>query len=467
MKYPSLLLLCLFAVLTATAQVTLPSFFSDGMVLQQKSNVKLWGKAQGRKAINVQTSWDGKRYRVTADTSGRWLLQLPTPAAGGPYTIRISQQNQLQLSNILIGEVWLCSGQSNMDMPVKGYANSPIRDAAELLLKSPNPRIRLFHVERQYAAKAMTEVKGKWQEADAASVSEFSAAGYQFASFLSEHLKVPVGLIQSTWGGSPIEAWMDESALKEAMTAEQLKNDRAIGKAVHQVPGSLFNGMIAPLCGYGMAGVLWYQGEQNRYNYEDYLRLQPAMLKSWREHWGIGEWPFYYVQIAPMQYPGQQAVLAPRFREVQLKLMDLQPNSGMVVSIDGGEAHNIHPPDKTIIGQRLAFWALSNTYGKKAFAVRGPEYESMKLSHDTVSLKFRNVPLGLTSFGKTLTQFEVAGTDRVFYPANAVIKGSAVLVCSKRVPVPVAIRYAFKDWATGELYNVEGLPASSFRTDSW
>ncbi len=456
----------LLASLPAAAQVKLPAFFSDHMVLQQKSKVKIWGTVSGDGLVCVVTSWSNKSYRTKAGVDGKWLLQIETPAAGGPFTLEIKQKNRIILNDVMIGEVWLCSGQSNMDMPVKGYLNSPVLGSNDLLIEAPNKKIRLFHVGRNTSATALSDVKGAWMEADVSAVKEFSAVGFQFAKFIQQHLGVPVGMIQSTWGGSPIEAWMDKFALEEGLK-EGLDGDKAISKAAHQTPSNLFNGMIAPIVGYGIRGVLWYQGEQNRHNYASYLTLQPAMVSSWRKHWGIGDWPFYYVQIAPMQYSESQSALIPRLREVQSKAMGLIPQSGMAVSIDAGEERNIHPANKTVISKRLAYWALANAYQKQGIVFRGPEYESFKVSNDTVELQFRNAELGFSTFGKKLTQFEISGADRKFYPADAVLKGRKVLVYSEQVKKPVAVRYAFKDWAVGELYNTEGLPASSFRTDNW
>jgi len=459
-------IIILLASLSSAAQVKLPAFFSDHMVLQQKNKVKIWGTASGDDPVKLTTSWDNRSYKTTAGPDGKWLLQIETPAAGGPFTLIIQQKNKIVLNNVMSGEVWLCSGQSNMDMPVKGYLNSPVLGANDLLMNAPNLQIRLFKVGKQTSGIALSDVEGSWTQADISSVKEFSAVGYQFAKFLQQHLGVPVGIIQSTWGGSPIEAWMDKTALDEGMK-EGLAGDKAISKAVHQTPSNLFNGMIAPIAGYGIKGVLWYQGEQNRHNYASYLTLQPAMVSSWRKHWGIGEWPFYYVQIAPMHYAESQRAFIPRLREVQLRTMDLIPQSGMAVSIDAGEERNIHPADKTIISKRLVYWALVNAYQKEGIAFRGPEYESMQVSADTVELQFKNVPLGLSTFGKKLTQFEISGADQKFYPADAMIKGRKVIVHSDHVKKPVALRYAFKDWAVGELYSTEGIPASSFRTDNW
>lgn len=461
-------LLLLLATHSCFAEVKLPALFSDGMVLQQKSNVKIWGTATLKNRVEIKTSWNNKSYSTHTDSDGKWSVKVETPGAGGPYSISIKQQNKIILQDVLIGEVWICSGQSNMDLPLGGVKDLPILNSNDILLESPNSRIRLFQLARKYATSPSTDVSGTWQQAAASSAKSFSAVGYQFATLLEKHLHVPIGIIQATWGGSPIEAWMDRPSIDEALALKGgLEADKAVSKANHQTPSNLFNAMIAPLIGYQIAGIIWYQGEQNRHNYDSYLTLQPAMVKSWRKHWGIGEWPFYYVQIAPMIYPNGQQHLVPLFREVQLKLQHQIPNTGMAVSIDAGEERNIHPADKTIIARRLAYWAIANNYQKTGIAFKSPEFDTMKIANGTASLTFKNCPLGITTYGKKITQFEIAGSDKVFYPATAEIKNNTVMVQSKQVANPVAVRYAFKDWAIGEIYSVEGIPASSFRTDNW
>jgi len=451
---------------TAEAQVTLPTIFSDHLVLQQQSNAKIWGTAIGKKEVKVQTSWNKQTYTAKPDDKGNWSLIVKTGTAGGPFTISVSQQNKMVLEDVLLGEVWLCSGQSNMDMPVKGYNNLPITNSMDILMDSPDPMLRLFKVERKYSATPEKDVKGNWQLANAASVAPFSAVGYQFAIYLRKQLGVPVGMIQSTWGGSPIEAWMDRQLVGDVLK-ERLLTNQAISKAVHQTPGNLYNGMISPLIGYNLAGVIWYQGEQNRHNHQDYLALQYAMVSAWRSVWGIGEWPFYLVQLAPMKYAAREAYKVPRLMEAQLKLPDTLANSGVAVIIDAGEEKNIHPANKTLPSKRLAYLALANAYHQKGFPTISPTYKKMVMKNDTVLVHFNHIPLGLTTYGKPITQFEVAGADQIFYPATAMLVNEVVKVFSEKVKQPVAVRYAFKDWAIGELYSVEGLPISGFRTDNW
>lgn len=462
----SILCVLLGWVFSTRAEVKLPALFANGMVLQQKTGVKIWGFSTGKKPINIRTSWDNKAYQVKPLENGNWQTLLTTPDAGGPYSIDISQENKIVLSNVLIGEVWICSGQSNMDMPMKGYGGLPVTNSMDILMDAPNPKLRMFHVEKAFSTTAKTDVKGNWEQADAASASSFSAVGYQFASFLQKHLGVPVGIIQTTWGGSPIEAWT-EKAVVENLLGDRLASNRAVSKANHQTPGNLYNAMVKPLIGYHIAGVIWYQGEQNRHNNQDYLALQMAMVNLWRKEWGIGKWPFYGVQLAPMNYGKEPALAVPLLREAQLKLTNTLENSGMAISIDAGEEFNIHPANKTIIAKRLAYLALAKTYHKPGIASSGPRYQSMQIKQDTIILKFSGIPLGMTSYGKKITQFEVAGSDKVFHPATAKIKDDMVMLIAADVKRPMAARYAFSAWCVGELYSVEGLPASPFRTDNW
>ncbi|RZK58465.1 MAG: sialate O-acetylesterase [Pedobacter sp.] len=449
-----------------SAQVKLPTFFSDHLVLQQKSNAKIWGTAIGKKKVKVHTSWDNKTYVTEPDDKGNWNVLTKTPEAGGPFQINISQENKILIKDVLIGEVWICSGQSNMDMPVQGYHGLPITNSMDILMDAPDTMLRLFHVARKSSEMPEMNVEGTWQLSDAASASSFSAVGFQFASYLRKQLGVPIGIIQSTWGGSPIEAWMDRAQVGDILK-NRLSTNKAITKAVHQTPGNLYNGMVAPLIGYNIAGVIWYQGEQNRHNYNDYLALQHAMVTSWRNQWGIGEWPFYITQLAPMKYAEHEAYKVPLLREAQLKLPDTLTNSGVAVIIDAGEEKNIHPAEKTLAAKRLAYLALAQTYNIKGFPKASPTFKKMVVRNDTVSVQFNQIQLGLTTYGKPITQFEVAGGDQIFHPAKAVLQNNTLIVVSAQVKQPIAIRYAFKDWAVGELYSVEGLPVSSFRTDNW
>ncbi|HYG38712.1 MAG TPA: sialate O-acetylesterase [Cytophagales bacterium] len=455
----------LFVSVEVFAKISLPTLIGSNMVLQQQSEVALWGQAKTNSKISITTSWNKKSHTGKSDEKGAWKIYIQTPEAGGPYEIVLSDGEKLKLSNILIGEVWICSGQSNMEMPVKGFKNQPTLNSSKILLNAGNPQIRLFRLERTASRTPLDDPESAWQASDAENVKEFSAVGYQYAKLLQEKLKVPVGIIQTAWGGTMIEAWMNQHSLKN-FPEIKIKAPEDTSKINKNDPTVLFNGMVKPLIGFGIKGVIWYQGEQNRSNAEIYDELMASMVKEWRALWGRGEWPFYYVQIAPYTYKDTRGP-ASYLREAQLKAMELIPNSGMVVSMDVGNEKNIHPADKTTISQRLACWSLANTYGKKGIPFASPVYRSMEVEGDRVHLTFDHAENGLTSFDKPLSAFEVAGADKVFYPAEAKITGKGVTVWSESVANPVSVRYAFKDWVAGDLFNTEGLPASPFRTDEW
>jgi sialate O-acetylesterase len=400
---------------------------------------------------------------VNSSNDGSWRLSVLTPKAGGPYKITFNDGSKLVLDDILIGEVWLCSGQSNMEMPVKGFGNQPVLNSNDILMDAEETGVRLFRIEKKMSKTPQTELSAKWENTNASAVKEFSAVGYQFARMLQQKLKVPVGIIQSAYGGTDIEAWMNLKSLDgfndfkmPADTAKSTKND----------PGVLFNAMINPIVGYAIKGTIWYQGENNRFNPRSYDKKMAAMVKLWRTLWACGEWPFYYVQIAPNVYK-DVADSIPLLYEAQSRAMELIPNSGMVVSVDAGSMKTIHPPDKTIISKRLAYWALNKTYGKTGITYIGPVYKTLKVTGGKAILTFSEIPNGLTAYDKPLVSFEIAGNDKIFYPAEALISGKTVVVQNDAVKSPVAVRYAFKDRSHGNLYNTEGIPAQPFRTDSW
>lgn len=446
-----------------SAKVILPPVIDHNMVLQQKTITVLWGKASPAAKVKITTSWNAKSYSIRTGNDSLWRVSVSTPAAGGPFDITFDDGEKLILKNILIGEVWVCSGQSNMSMPVKGFKNQPIAGSDELLQHAENPNIRLMQIQRQYSVKPEFDCKvSPWMAANMESVSEFSAVGYIYAKILQEKLKIPIGIIMTAWGGTKIEAWMNPGSLDSLSFIEQSKQK---AKITHNSPTVLYNAMINPIIGYAIKGVIWYQGEANRSNYQQYDQLMQAMVRGWRKAWNIGEWPFYYVQIAPFKYDGtnQSAFL----REAQLKASTLIPSSGMVVSMDVGKEAFIHAPDKTTIAKRLSLWALANNYGMTKLAFASPVYKSIHIKGDTAEVYFENAVNGLSTFGKDLTGFEVAGIDKEFYPATAKITSRGVMVFNEKVKKPVAVRYAFKDWVVGSLYNTEGLPVSSFRTDNW
>ena len=460
-----LVFIAVFSAGSIKAEVKLPAIFGEHMVLQQQTNAAIWGKATPGKNVKVVTSWNKKSYSTTADKEGDWKLKVSTPAAGGPYSITISDGKTLTLDNVLIGEVWVCSGQSNMQMTMAGYYNQPIIGANEAIATSANESIRLFTVTREKSLEVKDDFTGEWLECVPENVADFCAAGYFFGKMVQQTLGVPVGLICSSWGGTRIEPWMSENGLKN-FNWVTLPDKKTEGDFSVQSPTVLYNAMIAPMVGYSIAGGLWYQGESNRNEPAEYEKLMPGLVQNWRDEWGIGDFSFYYVQIAPYDY-GTSGLNSAFLREAQFKASDDIANIGMACTMDVGEKSNIHPADKKAVGDRLAYLALAKTYGKKGFEYSGPVLKEMLIEGPVVKLTFDHAKNGLTTFGKELVNLKMAGENQRFYPATATITSKGITLVSPQVEKPVAVRYAFDDYVVGELFNTEGLPASSFRTDDW
>lgn len=460
--------------LTSRAEVRMPAFFSDNMVLQQNTDAKMWGTAKASSTVTVAPGWTSEVYKTTASKDGKWKISFPTPAAGGPYTVTVSDGSAVTLDNVMLGEVWICSGQSNMEMPMKGFKNQPVDGANMATLKSRNPDIRLFTVKRNSSTVPVDDVTGSWAEASPESVRNFSATAYFFGRQIEELLNVPVGLIVTAWGGSACEAWMNDemlSAFPEAAEKIPAVNGKIPSK--NRTPSVLFKGMLNPLIGLAIQGVIWYQGEDNWNRAHTYTDMFSTMIKGWRNLWNQGEFPFYYCQIAPYDYaiitePGKEIINSAYLREAQARVEHLVPNTGMAVLMDAGWAGGIHPSKKRVAGERLALLALAKTYGIKGIGAESPVYKSMEVKGDTVIVSFDRAPewiAGKNSFESN--QFKLAGEDRVFYPAKAWISRSKVMVKSDKVPHPVAVRYAFENASEGDLFSTDGLPVSSFRSDDW
>lgn len=471
MKKMMLGLLLLLSYLSGRAELKLPFFFSDGMVLQQQMNVPVWGKATPRANIQVFTIWNLSTYKTTADEQGNWKVKVETPAAGGPYRMILKENKQiLTIKDIMIGEVWILAGQSNMEMPMQGFRDQPVEGSNEEILNANGTNIRWFKVSRASTTVPLDTIKPyTWKPAASDNLSELSATGWFFAKTLSKQVKATIGVISCNYGGSTAEAWMRPEALAEFGDYKILKPGEKIPN-VTRTPTTLYNGMLHPLLDYGIRGIIWYQGESNYTRPERYSTIFPKMVQDWRLLWGQGDFPFYYAQIAPFDYPGLKDsgyVNSAYLRDVQRKVEALIPNSGMAVLMDGGDSLTIHPRNKRLPGERLALLALAKTYHQKGIGFASPKYQSMEVKGSEASLTFDDAPLGLNTFGSTLTSFEMAGEDRIFHPAKARISGGKVLVTANEVLIPVAVRYAFKDYVVGTLFGSNGLPVSSFRTDNW
>jgi len=457
------LLCCLAIAGTLSADVKLPSVISDNMVLQQRAKAPIWGWAEPGERITVKPGWSKGETSAVADATGTWMVRLNTPQAGGPYEITIAGKNAVVLKNILIGEVWVCSGQSNMVMTVKSYYNDGVLNRDQEIAAAKYPQIRLFSVEDQDTPQPAKDCRGHWLECTPETVGGFSAAAYFFGRDIHKELKVPVGLILAAAGSSVIETWCGR---------ELLESDKdylpvfTYGEGHRMNPAGLYNGMIAPLIPFGIRGVLWYQGESNSVNACVYRKLFPAMIQSWRKAWGQGEFPFYYAQISPWNGYGDKPISA-ELREAQLRTLQT-PNTGMAVTTDMGDVNEIHPLNKQLVGKRLALWALAKTYHREGVEYSGPLYSSMKVEGDKIRLRFDHVGGGLIAKGGgALTEFTIAGADQRFVSAQAVIDGETILVSSPRVNKPVAVRFGWSNTTEPNLYNKADLPASPFRTDDW
>ncbi|MBK7437555.1 MAG: sialate O-acetylesterase [Saprospiraceae bacterium] len=453
------------------SEVKLPAIISSNMVLQRNSTVVLWGWASANEKIYIRTSWLKDQANLEANKEGNWRIELKTTNSKAPQSIKIKSKNSdIKLQNVLFGEVWLCSGQSNMTQPVRGYVGQPTIGSNRAVIKSHNPNLMLFTVERTGSKTPLKDVEKyiAWQQASPESVIDFSAIGYFFGQQLQEILDVPVGIIHSSWGGSLVEAWMSKEALS---TFQKINIEDANLEKANRVQTALFNAMIRPLIPYTIKGVLWYQGEGNSNQPNNYKKLFPSMVMDWRTLWDIGDFPFYYVQIAPYLYGSNYAYKANDntafMREVQLQCLDLIPNSGIAITMDIGDKYGIHPPRKKEVADRLLFNALNLSYGYKTVDCAAPILDSQSVKDGGILLKFKNAETGLYSQNE-LEGFEIAGDDRIFYPATAkILNFMDVFVVSDNVAKPVAVRYAWRNWVVGTLYDTNLLPASSFRTDSW
>jgi sialate O-acetylesterase len=486
------------------ADVKLPSIIGDNMVLQRGKKVSLWGWAMPGEEVMVSVSWTSMRWAVKADKDGKWIFKMNPPKTSGPHEMTISGKNVIKIKNVMVGEVWVCSGQSNMQWTVQNSANPKEEIAA-----ANYPNIRLFYVTRKIAHEPQSDCEGSWSECSPETIPGFSAVAYYFGRELHKKLNVPIGLIHTSWGGTPSEAWTRREVLESEPEAgpiliryddvvanyPQIKEEylqkveewkkaaetaKAEGKKVPgrprtpygpehpHAPAGLYNAMIAPLIPYGINGAIWYQGESNAGRAYQYRKIFPAMIQNWRKDWGQGDFSFLFVQLANWREIKPEPVESDwaELREAQLMTLDL-PNTGMAVIIDIGDADDIHPKNKQDVGKRLALWALAKNYGK-GIVYSGPLFKRMNIEGNKAILSFDHVGGGLIAKGdESLKGFAIAGADRKFVWAEAEIEGDKVIVSSNEVSAPVAVRYAWADNPVCNLYNAEELPASPFRTDDW
>ncbi|ASO04612.1 sialate O-acetylesterase [Arenibacter algicola] len=470
-----LMLMALFNVLIpqySNAEVKLPAIVSSNMVLQRNTTIDLWGWADLNEKIVINASWLDMTLETRANDKGEWRIKVETTNSKIPQNIKIQgKTSHILLDNVLLGEVWLCSGQSNMAQSFKGYPGQPTYGATLALANSKNTNLRLFQLDRVGSNEPLKDIEKhtSWQQASPESVLNFSAVAYFFGKQLQEILDVPVGIIHASWGGSKVQAWISQDAISKYQRTNLEGVD--ITNNTRNIPAALFNGMINPLIPYTIKGALWYQGESDRMDPEKYKKLFPAMVKDWRSRWGIGDFPFYYVQISPYRYNDNNAFQgvdnSAFLREAQLQCLDLIPNSGIAITMDIGDEKFIHPPKKKEVADRLLFNALHQTYGFETIDSAAPIFNTQSVKDGGIVLEFRNAETGLYTYDD-LEGFLIAGKNKVFYPATArIVQGKDVFVSSDEVPDPVAVRYAWKNWIVGTLYDNNLLPASSFRTDTW
>lgn len=472
----ALILFSTLAFANADAGITLPDIVGDNMVVQQNADARLWGWASPGSEITVSGSWDnGSQIKTKTDKDGRWQVALPTPdATFTPQTISVKGDgDNIVINNVAVGEVWFCSGQSNMEMPLRGFWTQPVEGAAEAIAYSGRyPGIRFAKVPKTAAYTPQERVASPWKVSCPENAYDFSALAYFFAESLTKLLDVPVGIIDCSYGGSKLEGWQSREQLDKypEWNVEKEMNDSAL--AEYERINVMYNAMLNPLIGYTIRGFLWNQGESNVGRHSTYPTHQRDMVNEWRTKWNLGELPFYFVEIPGWNYDNPEGNNAAFFRECQHKAAEITPSSEIVCTADlvyPFEVDDIHARKKKEIGERLAFMAAGKTYGIKGMPTEYPRYKSMEINGDKAILSFENAWEGFTP-NKELEGFEVAGSDRIFRPAIARENPQTLRIEVER-PAGVdeikSVRYNFKNFAIGKVFNVLGLPLVPFRTDDW
>lgn len=457
------------------AKVRLPHVLGDNMVIQQDADVRLWGSAKPNSTVKVSVSWSGDAYSAKADRKGEWLLTVKTPKADNkPLTVRFDDgDGEVALSNLLAGEVWVCAGQSNMEMPVKGFENCPVEGYNDVVADAVNSSlVRFVKIPSVMSMTPLSDANCEWKVCSPATVGDASATGYFFARKVSRMLNVPVGLIMANKGGSKVESWLTKENLKK-YTDEPVDSQAIVKKYPADYHRALMwgNGTFSPILKYTVKGILFYQGCSNvgdpGNQYSDRLAL---LVRQWRDAFGCGEIPFYFVQIAPYDYGNVDADWGAKLREQQVRARDIIPNSGLVCTNDcvyPWEARQIHPAQKQKVGERLAFLALNKTYGQETILCESPEFKELKIEGDTCCIRLKNDYGGVSRLDD-MQGFEVAGADKVFHPAKASYDNArGIVVTCPEVKAPVAVRYCFKNFQLGNVANMGGLPLLPFRTDNW
>lgn len=453
------------------ADIILPGLIGDNMVLQQSTEVRIWGEAQPNTVVKVYCSWSASVDSIRANMEGDWEIWIHTPSASFDEQMIIieNEKEKKTLRKLLIGEVWFCSGQSNMEMPLKGYPNCPIEEGNYTIAVSGQYKGRIRYATVAQKA-ALTPQKypygGEWKECIPCNAPDFGATAYYFATLLTDVLQVPVGVINCSWGGSRVEGWLPAEILKnyKDVNLSLAGNDKKLHPSLQ--PMIMYNGLLKPSSKYTIRGFLWYQGEAN-VGHPDYAIRLATMVEHWRSLWGLGELPFYEVEIAPYEYgQGDKAAF---LREEQLKAKELIPNSGIISTNDvvgNDERHQIHYKNKKTVGYRLCYMALSKTYGYHVLKCESPMFDRMEVINDQAIVYFKHVENGFNR-NSGIKGFEIPGDDKQFYPGDVKIDvhKNGVIISSPKVKKPKYVRYCFHDFAIGNLCNIYGFPVHPFRTD--
>lgn len=468
------LLLALTCSVALRAEIKLPSIFGDNMVLQQNANAAFWGKAEPNTQITISTTWSKVKVDVFSDENGEWKAHVKTPEAGGPYEISITDGKKLTLKNVMIGEVWICMGQSNMDMTMRGFGGQPVEGSAEYIMQAnPEIPIRSFRPKKQPALEPQWDCPAKWLEHNPYGVASTSAVSYFFARQLYECMHVPVGIINVSLGGSAIEAWMDKETIEREFPGEFSMEPYETGvlpKSPRYTPGLLYNGMLHSVIPFTAKGFIWYQGCSNTKRYEQYKRLQPSFVRMLRDAWNNAEMPFYFTQIAPHMYKNPDDREAGFFMWAQAQTLADIPFSGMATTHDIGEKVCIHPAKKKPVGDRLAYLALSKNYGFNFISFDAPVPVGFDFKDGKAYVSFEVDKFGISPILKDIEGLELAGDDKVFYPAVGRVYHSdykLLEVSSPHVSNPVAVRYGMRNWSVATMFNNYGVPVSPFRSDDW
>ena len=456
------------------AKVRLPHIIGDNMILQQDSKARLWGWDTPGKAVKVNVSWSKESYSAKTDSKGIWIVGVKTPKASYmPLSITFNDGDKTTINNVLSGEVWVCAGQSNMEMPVKGFGNCPVEGYNKAVMNANEYKgIHYVKIPSVMSTQPLDDAQCEWKVIGPQTVGDASATGYFFAQAINKTLNIPVGLVMANKGGTRVESWLDRDYL-EKNTTESLDSMAMVKKFPYDYLRPLLwgNGTFSPILKYTVKGIIFYQGCSNVGDPAgQYTKRLNDLVSQWRRDFKLGDIPFYFVQIAPYFNSDVNGDWGPRLREQQFNASKIIPNSGIVCTDDlvyPYESQQIHPSQKQQVGERLALQALNKTYGMKDIWCESAEFKDMRISNDTCYINLKNDYNGISRY-EDIHGFEVAGADKVFHKANASYYWTkGLIVTSPEVKTPVAVRYAFRNWGYGNVKNAALLPLFPFRTDNW